>query len=227
MADGSPEIVYPRLSERVYDYLCNQVIEGAIRYGERVSIKALSERLKVSTMPVRDALKMLETEGVVQIIPRSSCVFKVPTRKSTLDAFAMREMLELQSMEAIYASIGREELARLGGIVQTMGQALEESPGPEDIRRYIDLDRAFHTELCALSRNEYLVKFYREVSLHLNMTFTYRIGVEPDIAGTYADHRRIVELLRKHSPEVLDLLKGHLERSREEIVNGRLFQSLE
>jgi DNA-binding GntR family transcriptional regulator len=225
--DRDPEIVYPRLSERIYEYLCDRIIEGNIRYGERISIKSLSERLKVSTMPVRDALKMLENEGVVQINPRSNCLFKVPTRKSILDAFDMREMLELQAMETIYPTITGEELAVLERTVKAMGSTLQGALTPAAIRRYIALDRTFHMDLCTLSKNEYLMKFYREVNLHLSMTSTYRIGADPNVSGTYADHKQMVELLKDCSPKTLDVLEGHLERSREEIINGTVFQSLD
>ena len=54
------QIEYPSLSDVVYEHLSKQIIEGSIRYGEKLNIKAISEQLNVSTMPVRDALKKLE-----------------------------------------------------------------------------------------------------------------------------------------------------------------------
>jgi DNA-binding GntR family transcriptional regulator len=89
------------------------------------------------------------------------------------------------------------------------------------------LDLLFHTELCNLAGNEYLKKFYREVNLHLNMTFIYRIGTPPDIHESFSDHKLFVEKLSGNSQESLDLLEEHLERSRDHIVQGKLFQSLE
>jgi DNA-binding GntR family transcriptional regulator len=97
----------------------------------------------------------------------------------------------------------------------------------DQISQYIHFDLLFHTELCTLAGNEYLQKFYREVNLHLNMTFIYRIGTPPDIGETFEDHKRIVEKLTENSSESLELLEAHLERSKSHIVNGELFHSLE
>ena len=221
------EIEYPSLSDRVYEYLSNQIIEGNITYGERLNIKKISEQLNVSAMPVRDALKKLEMESVVQIKPRSNCIVTVPTKKSILDAFAMRELLELHAAQLIYQTISPRELSPIGAIVSDMETITKGKRTRDQISQYIHLDLLFHTELCTLAGNEYLQKFYREVNLHLNMTFTYRIGTPPDIGESFEDHKRIVEKLTENSSESLELLEAHLERSKSHIVNGELFHSLE
>ncbi|UCF96666.1 MAG: GntR family transcriptional regulator [Spirochaetaceae bacterium] len=221
------EIEYPSLSDRVYEYLCNQIIDGNIKYGERLNIKGISEQLKVSTMPVRDALKKLEMENVVRIKPRSNCFVTIPTKKSILDAVVMREVLELHAAKLIYRTIADAELQPMQNIVADMKKIIEKEPTRNIMNRYIYLDLLFHTELCNLAGNDYLKKFYREVNLHLNMTFIYRIGTPPNIRESFRDHKRFVEKLSGNSPESLDLLAEHLERSKGHIVQGRLFQSLE
>ncbi len=221
------EIDYPSLSDRVYRVLCDQIIEGKIRYGEKISIKDLAEKLKVSTMPVRDALKKLEMERVVRIKPRSNCIVTVPTKKSILDAFTMRILLEIHALEMIYESVAPEELALLGKIIADMENLINNDTSDERIRRYIHLDFLFHARLCALAGNEYLEKFFHEVNLHLNMTFVYRIAAPPDIRKTFKDHKRILALLADNSAVVLELLQQHLERSMQNMMAGELFRSLE
>jgi DNA-binding GntR family transcriptional regulator len=221
------QIEYPSLSDVVYEHLSKQIIEGSIRYGEKLNIKAISERLNVSTMPVRDALKKLEMENVVQIKPRSNCIVAVPTQKSILDAVDMRELLELHAVKLAYRKISENVLQPIREIVDEMKTIIEETPSGDNTNRYIYLDLLFHTELCNLAGNDYLKKFYREVNLHLNMTFIYRIGIPPDIKESFADHEQIVEKLAENSPESLVLLEDHLERSRGHIIQGELFQSLE
>jgi DNA-binding GntR family transcriptional regulator len=225
--NGAVEIHYPSLSERVYEFLSNQIIEGKIRYGERLNTKQLSQKLNVSTMPVRDALKKLELESIVRIKPRSNCVVTVPTKKSILDAFEMRQLLEMRAVERILSSPERTDLTRLWEITRHMEDIVQEKRAEVRLPRYIQLDRLFHTELCALSKNEYLMKFYREVSLHLNMTFIYRIGTQPDVSGTSPDHSRLVGLLSESSRQALTLLGQHLENSRRNIIQGELYRSLD
>jgi DNA-binding GntR family transcriptional regulator len=221
------QIEYPSLSDVVYEHLSKQIIEGSIRYGEKLNIKAISEQLNVSTMPVRDALKKLEMENVVQIKPRSNCIVAVPTQKSILDAVDMRELLELHAVKLAYRKISESDLQPIREIVDEMKTIIEETPSGDKTNRYIYLDLLFHTELCNLAGNDYLEKFYREVNLHLNMTFIYRIGIPPDINESFTDHEQIVEKLAENSPESLVLLEDHLERSRGHIIQGELFRSLE
>ena len=221
------EIAYPSLSDRVYEFLTKQIIEGEIKYGEKLNIKAISAQLNVSTMPVRDALKKLEMENVVKIKPRSNCIVTVPTKKSILEAVDMRELLELHALRLIYRSIASDQLAHLIMIVDQMKSIAERDPTPTRIDRYIYLDLQFHKGLCDLAGNDYLSKFYREVNLHLNMTYIYRIGVPPNIKETFADHRRISEKLLENSPESVELMRDHLERSKGHILRGEVFRSLE
>ena len=221
------EIEFLSLSDRVYDYLSNQIIDGKIKYGEKLNIKAISEQLRVSTMPVRDALKKLEMENVVRIKPRSNCIVAVPTKKSILDAFAMRELLEMHAAHLIYRRVNAEDLEVLRRIVGDMQTIARGRQTNDKVKLYIHYDLLFHTELCALARNEYLQKFYREVNLHLNMAFIYHIGVRPDIYRTFEDHRRVLELFANNSPEALELLEKHLEHSKSNIMHGEVFRSLE
>ena len=221
------QIEYPSLSDVVYEHLSRQIIEGEIRYGDRLNIKKISEQLNVSTMPVRDALKKLEMENIVRIKPRSNCILTVPTKKSILDAVDMRELLELHAVELAYRRVSENDLHPISEIVDEMKTINEGAPSVEDTNRYIYLDLQFHTELCNLAGNDYLQKFYREVNLHLNMAFIYRIGVPPNIGETFRDHRRIAEKLAENSARSVELLEGHLERSRSHIIQGELFRSLQ
>lgn len=211
------------LGEQVYQYLCNLIIEGRLNYGETLSIKATAQELKVSPMPVREAIKRLELEGVVTIHPRSRCIIKTPTKKLIQDALEMRELLETFCIESIYRTVNPQDLDTLYHILENMRTIVARGQGPEEVKEYIRWDREFHTELCRLTNNEYLIKFYREISLHLNMNYIYNIAIPPDIATTYEHHTHIVRALAHHSPDAIGLMKIHLERSKKNVLEGPRF----
>ena len=209
------------LGEQVYRHLCNLIIEGRINYGETINSKQLAMDMSVSPMPVREALKRLAVEGLVVIKPRSMCTLRIPTRKSVLDAIAMRELLEVYCVRSAYAAVEPERLVTLREITSTMGELV--AAGSLDVPRYIKFDGQFHMELCSLAENDFIYKSYREVSLHLNMNHMYNIGIVPDISRTFRDHTDLVEALAAHSPTAVDIIKSHLSRSRSNIMKGRLF----
>jgi DNA-binding GntR family transcriptional regulator len=220
--DPEPAIETRSFSEQAYKYLCDRIIEGAINYGDTINIKLLAEELSVSPMPIREAVKRLEIEGVITIKPRSTCFLKIPTRESILSALELRELIEIHCVETVFSRVRAQELETFAEIIQAMEPIACGKQGPKHIKEYVKLDCRFHTELCRLASNEFIDKFYREVSLHLTMKYIYEIGVPPDIVGTFRDHREIVETLRKNSIQAVSLIKKHLQRSRENVLNGGL-----
>ncbi|GAB4221837.1 MAG: GntR family transcriptional regulator [Spirochaetales bacterium] len=213
------------LSEQVYEYLCTMIIEGKLNYGETLSIKTIAQELQVSSMPVREAIKRLELEGIITIHPRSRCVIKVPTKKSIQDALEMRELLETHCIESIYTKVAPSDLEHLYHILEQMKRIVAEGQGSEQVKQYIWWDREFHMELCRLTNNEYLLKFYKEISLHLNMNYIYNIAIPPDITMTLEHHTHIIEALSRHSPDAIELMKIHLDRSKRNVLEGPRFAS--
>ena len=77
------------LAEQVYQYLCDSIIGGRFNYGDTLSTKQLAKELDVSMMPIREALKRLEIDGLVEIDPEAcACSRRRPRKPSS--AIAMR-----------------------------------------------------------------------------------------------------------------------------------------
>jgi len=219
------------LSEFAYQYLVDQIITGAIRYGDKLNIKQLAAELNVSTMPIRDALKQLATEQLVIIKPRSSCIVRTPTKRDVLESLEARKMIELHVARSIYPYVKTEDLSTLKELVEKMSLTLPE--GSETLETlqekklaYVELDREFHTAFCALANNMFITKFYREVNMSLSMRFRYEVGLEYSPFNTLDVHKGIVNYLEMHSADVVGLLESHLAMSYYHIVNGGLFKKL-
>ena len=218
------------LGDQVYEYLSEQIIRGNIQYGDRLNIKTIAAELNVSPMPIRDALKRLEMEKIVIIKPRSTCYVRVPTKTITLEAVETRRMLEVFALREVYSRVTAAELSNLKSILDEMGKLVDRTVGRRSravIEEYIDEDRRFHTEICALARNEYINRFYRETSMHLNMSFRYGVGVCHGIEATYRDHQEICRHLSENSEKAVNVLEAHLLQSRQNILNEPTFQMIE
>ncbi|GAB6277124.1 MAG: GntR family transcriptional regulator [Rectinema sp.] len=209
------------LAEQVYMYLCNSISNGKLKYGDTINTKRLAEELHISMMPVREALKRLEMDGVVEIKPRSMCLLRTPTKEAIMDAIAAREMLEIYSVRSMYASIDVARLDVLREIIDKMKAAIAEDP--INLRKYIKYDWQFHKELCNLSGNQFISKFYKELNIRLNMDYMYDIGIKPNVSQTFKDHIDLVEALAAHSPTAVEIIEKHLRISRQNILNGRFF----
>ncbi len=199
--------------DTVYEHLLDKIISGSIRYGDTISIKKVAGELSVSSMPVREAVKRLEFEGVVTIKPRSACTVRVPTRRMILEVYQLREALESFALGCCGAAAAPEAIQRLRLIVEQMRQcALEQDVAVRE-RRAIELDRQFHEEIIGLARNEMLNAFFRQLALHVNMTLmhekTYH-ALERDWADM---HSAILEWVQKDPAKAAELLHAQFAQA--------------
>jgi DNA-binding GntR family transcriptional regulator len=143
-----------------------------------------------------------------------------------LEAFELREVLEMHAIRSIYASLRERDLENLEWYVNKMEECLPIGDEEEKLQRYSKFDQLFHQEICALTGNRYLIKAYRANMLHLNIALTFRAGLKPDMERVSQDHRDILQHLKGNSPRAVEVLEDHLERCKYNMVHGELFRSL-
>ncbi len=204
----------PSLVDRVYNHLLEKIISGAIRYGDTISIKKVAAELSVSSMPVREAVKRLEFEGVVTIKPRSACRVRVPSRRMILEVYELREALEGYAVTHQGPADPRA-MARLRGIVDRMRRLSAETSGDVREQRAIELDRLFHQEIIALAGNQLLNSFSRQLSLHVNMTLMHEKTYHALEDQWPEMHAKIVDSLERDPSGAVALLKEQFARATE------------
>jgi DNA-binding GntR family transcriptional regulator len=215
------------LVDRVYEHILEQVITGAVRYGDTISIKKIAAELGVSTMPVREAVKRLEFEQVVSIKPRSFCRVRHPSRKTIMEVYELREVLEEYAVTKFLDKVDPLAVEKLRGIVERMRRLHGDPDAPAREKKAIELDREFHAEIGALAGSDVINSYYRQLSLHVNMTFihekTYHT-LERGWAESHAEILRCIEseparavqALQKHFASVRNLLEANGVRDDEE-----------
>src|SRR4051794_31633183 len=87
------------LSRQVYTRLKNAILNGTFAQGERLSTEELAKHFEVSIMPVRDALKLLEADGLVQIMPRRGVFVSEVNAKTVQEIFHIRKIIERGAVE--------------------------------------------------------------------------------------------------------------------------------
>lgn len=204
-----------RLEDKAYEFLLNQIVEGDIQYGQVLDIKDIAEKLRTSVTPVREAIKRLQFEQIIDFKPRANYQVKMPNKKQIREIYDIRELLETYALTIGMEAIDTKKLDRFRSLVEQMNEV-----GADDFqtvrKRIIELDRLFHTEICALAGNEYLNTIYRLLSLHVNMAFIH--DKVYDQAKYYESHARIVHALSKNKDEAIQALRQHFRE-----VKDRLF----
>jgi DNA-binding GntR family transcriptional regulator len=221
MSEETVAIIDTRsLVDKVYDFLLGRIIEGDFKYGETLNIKKQADELNVSTMPVREALKRLEYEKIVEIKPRSNCRIRIPSKQEIREIYELREVLELHAIKKFRQNHDVQKLIQLQDITRQMKEVDQIPDDEQRAKRAIALDREFHAEICKLAENESLNSMYRQLNLHLNMTMIHEKTYLQLRKVYYNSHAEILRCLRRQNEGevLLDCVQKHFEN-----VKGYLF----
>lgn len=203
------------LVDRVYEYILDRIVTGRIKYGQTISIKRIAEELDISTMPVREAIKRLQYERIVDIKPRSNCQVLMPSPQLIREVYELREILERHALEkAAAGDTDPRKLEALDRIVAEMAGVAKIRNAAERERKAVELDLAFHSALCRLAENEYLDSVFSQLMLHVNMTLIHERAFRKLEADYYESHARVLESLRRDPGKALKLLERHFENVR-------------
>jgi DNA-binding GntR family transcriptional regulator len=202
----------------VFERLRRLIIEGEYAPRERLIEEQLADRLGVSRTPVRQALTMLEAEGLVEIQPNRGamvCSFGV---EEVWDIYDLRAVLEGHAARRAADRIQEEELERLRTLADEMeGMAGRFADHGEEIRRLVVANQEFHGTIVQASRNARLQKMIRrtvEVPLMFKAFFWYT-SRERTISNHY--HRQILHALEQGDAERAEIVM------REHVYEGRDF----
>lgn len=199
------------LVDQVYEYLLTQIITGAVKYGDILSIKKIASELTISTMPVREAVKRLEFEHVVSVKPRSFCRVRKPSRKMIWEVYELRMLLERYAVTKSLGNVRPKSLERLHAIVKRMRALQGEADTAVREQQAVELDREFHAEICGLAQNDFLNAFFMQLSLHVNMTLIHEKTYQHLKRGWAGVHAEILRCLEHEPARALEALQRHFD----------------
>jgi DNA-binding GntR family transcriptional regulator len=139
-APGRPAVRFRTKQEYVYSWLREAILDGTLRPGERLVIDEIAKRLEVSSIPVREALHLLQSEGFVTSAPHVGATVAAVSAAEVREIFAIMEALETVAGRAAAARITPEQSDHLRAIVAEMDAAL--SVGI--VESWAALNRALH-----------------------------------------------------------------------------------
>ncbi|ORC35699.1 hypothetical protein B4O97_08640 [Marispirochaeta aestuarii] len=204
--DGS---VFITTAERVYNSILKMILTGEFPPGSRLPRRKLAERTQSSQIPVLEAMKRLEQEGLVEYRPQWGCVVTVPTAQKVKDMYVLREAVECQAARILAITLTREKAQGLYEIARK----LDETPYTEDTQQIIyDTHYKFHLLLAKLTGHETLVKSLRQANLFwlLMSSVQWRRGSKAEVQKDW--HRRLVDVILKGDPlEADSMMREHIQ----------------
>lgn len=207
---SSNEFVVNRatLSDQIYAYLRGEILRGRVQPGERLDLGELVERLKVSKMPVKEAIARLATEGLLDVqAQRGTFVSRVNPRELA-ETFEVRRALEMLAGELAAERAAKPDIARLRALIA----AMEES---KEVERHLELNFEFHGLIVELSGNGKLAETYHRLRVPIQVAAIHHRSENwmERIAQEQKEHRAIVRALeQKDAANVARAIREHISR---------------
>lgn len=199
------------LSDQVYELLRSEILTGHLRPKERVTVSGLAARFGLSPTPVRDALRRLNADGLVEVRPRRGTSVAAFDGRSVREIFQVRRIVECAAADELPRASG-VSLSRLQDLVDAM-ERLRTGDTFADYAAFISLDAEFHRGIVALLENRRLGQFYEALRWPILVVRGLSQSPFQRAGATVSEHRRIAAALQHRDVErakqaVLDHLRN-------------------
>ncbi|MBD3679989.1 MAG: GntR family transcriptional regulator [Rhodobacteraceae bacterium] len=208
--DGGAEqlsLSRPVLAVRVADALRELILEGKLAGGEKIREKELTELFGVSRTPLREAMKILASEGLIELIPNRGAVVSEPTASELADAFPILAALEGIAGAQAAERASDEEIAEICRLTENLRTSLEAHDRPG----YFEINQAIHNAILAASRNETLRRTHATIARQVHRA-RYQANLSRDRwEKALSEHEQIAEALSRRDVERTSrLLSDHM-----------------
>lgn len=203
------------LRDVVFNTLRQAILTGELKPGERLMEIHLANKLGVSRTPIREAIRKLELEGLVTMIPRRGAEVAQITEKSMSDVLEVRRALDALCVELACERITEEDLARL----KQACDAFEEAVRSRDIKKVARADVELHDIIVQATGNQRLVQLINNLSEQM---YRYRFEYIKDISQhqrLVEEHRRIYDsIVKKDKEAASQAAHVHIDNQKKAII---------
>lgn len=204
------------LADQVFDKLEDDIVFGVYKRGEILTELKLAENLGVSRTPIREALRRLEQERLIEDTGKGSVVLGI-TKEDLVDIMEIRQSIE--ALAAYYAALnitpeGAEELTNLVDLQEFY-------LGKKDVARLQTIDDEFHAAICRLSKrnviNDTLIPLHRKTRLYRKIALEDRERSPKSLQ----EHRQILQaIIGGDAEQVRLLMEKHIENAKNHMIGS-------
>ncbi|MCX7150280.1 MAG: GntR family transcriptional regulator [Rhodocyclales bacterium] len=195
------------LSQQAIDLLREQIYNHVLAPGQRLDEVVLAERLGISRTPLREALKVLSSEGLVDLQPHKGCFVTELTLHDLEEIFPIMATLEGRVAHEVAS---RRTPAQLKAL-DVLHEKLEKHAAAGDVNRYYETNYVFHHQLQECAGNRWLQVVIGDLRKLMKLSRHHSLRPEGRLAASLAEHRALMQTLhRQDADEAERVMRGHL-----------------
>lgn len=208
---------YKPLRELVFEALREAILKGVLKPGERLMEIQLAEEMGVSRTPVREAIRKLELEGLVAMVPRKGAYVASLSMKDIIEVFEIRGALEGLAAELAAERITDEELEELERYLVRITESIESG----DLALVVAIDTDFHSQLYKASRNERLAQIINNLREQIQRFRTTSLSLPGRMQAALEEHKKIVDAISTRDGALARrLAEEHIENAENSLMEA-------
>ena len=201
-------------SHRIAESLRTSILDGSYRPGERIRQEDVAARSGASRIPVREALRMLDSEGLVTLVANSGAWVTKLSLSECVETYLIRERLEPLLLRTSMPRLDAAAVDRLGGLVEEMEAGAQ-------LDAFLRADREFHLSSyggAASSEMWQIIHRMWNTTQHYRREFTRLAAHAAGLSVTHLEHRLLLDCIRRQDPDDAErALVTHIRRTRLEL----------
>ena len=204
------------MREKVYDTLKQMIIDGVIKPGERIIETEYSNKFQISRTPIREAIRMLELEGLVESQTTGGVIVKTLTREEISEIYKIRIALESLIIEEIIKKINNQDIKKLEKVLKNTKKAFE----VKDIEKVFSLFTEFNQILYDIASLPKVTGMINNINLYIKRFRKLSIDNPSRKEEAFEDHVQILEAIKnKELSTAISINRMHLEKSMNFILS--------
>lgn len=204
------------MREKVYDTLKQMIIDGVIKPGERIIETEYSNKFQISRTPIREAIRMLELEGLVESQTTGGVIVKTLTREEISEIYKIRIALESLIIKEIIKKINNQDIKKLEKVLKNTKKVFE----VKDIEKVFSLFTEFNQILYDIASLPKVTGMINNINLYLKRFRKLSIDNPSRKEEAFEDHVQILEAIKnKELSTAISINRMHLEKSMNFILS--------
>lgn len=196
------------LGQQVYEFVRGEILAGRFAPATELNEVAIAEELGVSRGPVREAFGRLNAEGLIETRPHRGSVVSELDQKEFLDAYQMREALEVFAVQLAMKHMTDDTIATLESHCDAMRKAADET----NEGAFFQHNAAFHSTLVHAAQNVHLTRFHDALTDQMGRYQRVSVRLRGDLVSSIQEHQSIVDAIKNGDTALaMSQVREHVE----------------
>ena len=175
--------------------LRNKIIRGDLKTGQRIKEVDIAREFSISRPPIREALKILESEGLITIKPRIGAFVSEITEKDIWEIYTVNAALNVQAIDFAILNLSGEDIKKLESFLKKMEESVNQEP--EDIEKYRKYHRMFHEIILQVAGNNRLRQICTSMDNQTSRFSKIIFSNRDYLIASLKKHQEILEAIKK------------------------------